>query len=244
MHRRAFTLIELLVVVAIVTLLMSILVPALGQARARAKQTVCAARLYQVGVALYAYWTEWNGRVPYIESPMTNGTSRPGYGNPAHPNDVIDPFDRTRWPVSLPNVLMPRYIGEVRELFVCPAARIGWPRGQTPQYTYREAAANQPYGVVLDPRNYWYFREHFAFLDGRLLKKLRLELTGDPIEDAQRAALLRGTYIRDLVMWEGQRIYGPHRDGMNVLNRDLQVEFRGRKTIEEDLAPNYAGAQF
>ncbi len=245
MRKRAFTLIELLVVVAVIALLISILLPALHQARAQAKKSVCAGRLYQIGVALYTYWTEWNGRIPYVESPMTNGTGRPGFGNPNSPNDQINPFDREHWPMSLPNLLMPKYVGETKELFVCPAAKIGWPRGgHTLEYTYREAAANQPYGTVLDPKNYWYFREHFGFLDGRMLKKFRMELTGNPANDAQQAAILRGTYLRDLLTWEGQNVAGPHKGGINVLNRDLQVEWRDQPTVQEDLAPNYAGAKF
>ncbi len=245
MHKRAFTLIELLVVVAVIALLISILLPALHQARGQAQRSVCAGRLYQIGVALYTYWTEWNGRIPYVESPMTNGSSRPGFGNPNSPNDQINPFDREHWPMSLPNLLMPKYVGETKELFVCPAAKTGWPRGgHKPEYTYREAAANQPYGIVLDPRNYWYFREHFGFLDGRMLKKFRMELTGNVVNDAQQAAILRGTYLRDLLTWEGRNLIGPHKGGMNVLNRDLQVEWRDQATIQEDLAPNYAGAKF
>jgi prepilin-type N-terminal cleavage/methylation domain-containing protein len=245
MRKRAFTLIELLVVVAIIAVLISILLPALGNARAQAKKCVCAARLNQIGVAFYAYWTEWNGHVPFIETPMTNGTSRPGFGNPNSPNDQINPFDRERWPLSLPNVLMPKYIGEMKELFVCPAARLGWPRGSaSPQYTYRESAANQPYGLTLDPQRYWYFRENFGFLDGRMLKKLRVEYTGNVAADAQQEALLRSTYVRDLVTWENERIVGPHMGGINVLSRDLQVQFRDQATAQADLAPNFTGVKF
>lgn len=253
MRRRAFSLIELLVVVGIVAILVSVLLPALGRARGQARRAVCAAHLQQLGTALYEYWTEWNGRVPYVESPMTNGrgrpprsaTSVPGFGSDAWSDADLDPFDRALWPMSLPNVLMPAYLGEAAGVFVCPAARIGWPRaGGALRYTYRPAAANQPYGVVLDPEEYWYFREHFAFLDGRMLRKLRLELTGSPAADAQRLVTLRGTYVRDLIVWDGDRVFGPHGGGIMVLNRDLQVEFRDQATTQEDLAPHFTGAKF
>ncbi|MBL8763271.1 MAG: prepilin-type N-terminal cleavage/methylation domain-containing protein [Phycisphaerae bacterium] len=53
--RRAFTLIELLVVIAIVALLISILLPALGQARQTAKSIVCASGQNQMGKAMSMY---------------------------------------------------------------------------------------------------------------------------------------------------------------------------------------------
>ena len=53
--RNAFTLIELLVVIAVLSVLMSVLLPALGAARERAKRTVCAANLQQIGRGIMAY---------------------------------------------------------------------------------------------------------------------------------------------------------------------------------------------
>lgn len=253
MRRRGFTLIELLVVVAILAVLMSILLPALGRARDQSKKVVCATRLHQVGIALYSYWTEWNGRVPYVETPMTNGTgnpprsssSIPGFGNPAWPDDETNPFDRTKWPNSLANILMPTYIGTEEALFVCPSAKFGWPRREgRPRFTYRPAAANQPNGLVLDAQQYWYFREHFGFMDGRILRQLRIELTGNPVTDTLKLVQKRGTYVRDFVQIDGEDVVGPHFGGINVINRELQVEFRTQKTAQEDLHPGFAGVGF
>lgn len=253
MRKHAFTLIELLVVVAIIAILISILLPALHRARDQAKSTVCASRLHQLGTAMYCYWTEWNGRVPYCVSPMTNGRGQPprtefnvpGFGSDAWTDEDLDPFNRELWPMSLPNILMPTYLGSEEGIFRCPAAKIGWPRESRPfRYTYRPAAVNQPNGIVLDAELYEYFREHFAFMDGRMMRRLRIEMTGNAAVDAQRQMYKRGTYLRDLVQWENGRIVGPHRGGVNVLNRDLQVEFRDQDTANNDLAPNFTGAAF
>ncbi|HEY5505080.1 MAG TPA: type II secretion system protein, partial [Sedimentisphaerales bacterium] len=50
-----FTLVELLVVISVIGLLMGILIPAMGKARAAANRTYCMSNLRQIGVAFRAY---------------------------------------------------------------------------------------------------------------------------------------------------------------------------------------------
>jgi len=62
---RGFTLIELLVVVAIISLLMSMLLPSLNKAREQARRTVCLSNLKSLGLAMEFYVRD-HGQYPNV----------------------------------------------------------------------------------------------------------------------------------------------------------------------------------
>ena len=95
-RRSAFTLIELLVVVAIISLLVSILLPGLRYARAQARSATCRSNLRQLVLANMLYANENRDRYcPGMPSPRQNLTR--WYGSRDSLNDA---FDSTRGPLS------------------------------------------------------------------------------------------------------------------------------------------------
>lgn len=78
--RAAFTLIELLVVIAVISLLIGILLPALGRARNAGRQAISLSNVRQITTAAMVYREDFKGFLPMVLSYVPRG-SAPMPGN-------------------------------------------------------------------------------------------------------------------------------------------------------------------
>ena len=104
----AFTLVELLVVIAVIGVLAALLLPALGQAKEKGRQTDCLSNLRQVNLAIHLYADDCADSLPVLPNP-----------NP-YPNGVGAYYKQ----------LVKGYLGLTgpaspgEKVFICPSDRI------------------------------------------------------------------------------------------------------------------------
>gem|GEM_PF-643921 len=145
--KHGFTLIELLVVISIISLLISILLPALGSARRAARVTGCLSNIRQLGMAQQMHANDHDDRISYED--------RTGRGNRGVSHDEkLSPYDGRNgqgtqfWlarATSASRTSIGSNSGLASELWMCPLDDLpqGWPNAN-PAGGWR---ARRSYGV-------------------------------------------------------------------------------------------------
>lgn len=116
-RRKGFTLIELLVVIAIIAVLVSLLLPAVQQAREAARRSQCKNNLKQFGLAIHNYVTALNV-MPLSQSKFSVHTYLLPYLEQQAVYDLID-FNSVGATYSSPSNAVPLAVNI--PMFLCPS---------------------------------------------------------------------------------------------------------------------------
>jgi prepilin-type N-terminal cleavage/methylation domain-containing protein/prepilin-type processing-associated H-X9-DG protein len=141
-RRRGFTLIELLVVIAIIAVLVSLLLPAVQQAREAARRTQCKNNLKQFGLAMHNY-ADTHSRLPLCLDSKTPALSIHAFLLPFL--DQIPLFEQVDFKTNYNSATNVVAVGTIVPMFLCPSdSQDGIPAGWAAT-NYR---ANQGTGIL------------------------------------------------------------------------------------------------
>jgi prepilin-type N-terminal cleavage/methylation domain-containing protein/prepilin-type processing-associated H-X9-DG protein len=131
----AFTLVELLVVIAIISILASMLLPALGMAKEKARSISCVNNLKQMGVAMTLYSDDNSDYLVPAEYDVRNGAKHQEGWPTILYNGKYLPASRSKTFYSLP---------EARMVFQCPS-------GLLQVYRFGPSSRDDPEGAMAWP---------------------------------------------------------------------------------------------
>lgn len=217
MKKKGFTLIELLVVIAIISILATILLPSLSQAKELAQRIVCGSNLRVVATAHTMYATDYDGQ--YYRLTYLGGA---GIGSKTYPD---------YWPFLLffkyspePEPLTAQEYVEYTTLY-CPNFE-----GRLTPYALKDEwnLANR-IGYCSFVNSYFDFNHAFDTsappTDGKF----------DRMSDVEPGqALAQDILVNSTGGWFGTGAAEAHADGANVVFTDSHVEWVEKETMDAD----------
>ena len=240
--RAAFTLIELLVVITVISILMAILIPSLHAARDRAKRTVCASNLQQIGRGIMAYGNDFDRLPPMggIEMPWGLVTPDWSYMHLAYWTTDPDALgkERKRWRAYGLGALHRNRVIENPKIFHCPAdAKDSFTRYDysAERYTWpfekRDPMPSPARGLYT---SYYYTPQSAVrtkFSSGYYAYKFTKRLTSlNPHAPLALDAITVNDHSRMNGHWRSGRKVA----GMNILYGDGSVRFRAWQDSERE----------
>lgn len=215
-RKEGFTLIELLVVISVISVLMAILLPALGRAREVAKRTVCSHNLKQIGIAIFAYSADTDV-LPWYGGPKVDKDDAHPYAvyrcNHSGNDQAYYQSDTPCWcgskgkpiPMKLACLYARGYLGDGK-IFYCPSNRD--PLYQYKSYTKPDpskggltSAWGMPHQLYNVGKNDW-IRVGYTYYP--IDESVKMVPVGDalvPKYTARRFTLLskKGPYVTDII---------------------------------------------
>jgi len=137
----AFTLIELLVVIAIIAILASILFPVFARAREKARQSVCANNLKQIGLAYMGYIQDYDETFPPTDYDKTSGVS----STRTTWYELVEPYVKAGLtPVNAAK-------SQAKSVFYCPDYLASYPDPEVTKYVKTRASESYQANTNLMP---------------------------------------------------------------------------------------------
>ena len=130
-----FSLIELLVVIAIIAVILSILLPGLGKARAFARRTACASNLHQIDIAMHSYLSTNDDTYPAAQDPLPKNA-------PKDPNIWL--WMGRGWRGFISKHLGGKIDANNPSVLLCPADKTAPIKWESTSYSYSLAFYHSP----------------------------------------------------------------------------------------------------
>lgn len=227
---RGFTLVELMVVIAIVAVLASLLLPALGRAKMAAQRTACLGNFRQWGLAMKLYVDD-NEDVMPRESAFGQGVVLHLWADIKHPKagdawfNALPPY-ANRQPASNYFHRKTEFY-ESPSLFQCPVAR---PNPGFSPYAYFSMSMNSqliksgiPPNIndMCRPSSTVMFLDNLLRNEPKFVQGMASDDFGQPSSHANRFSIRHGGK-GNLLFWDGSA-----------------GSFPGREVVDSTLGPNY-----